>query len=80
MIEIETLLFTSLVRDDLFAWQERAAAAHAGKKCVRVDTWEIQNHPTPNGNTFTLYACTMVYEHVSKITGEARRGAIRQGG
>lgn len=77
VIEIETLLYTSLVRDDLFTWQERAFEAHVGKKCLRVDTWELQNHPTPDGSTFTLYACTMVFEHVSKVTGEARRGALR---
>lgn len=59
MIEIETLLYTSLLRDDLFAWQARAYEAHADRKCVRVDTWEIQNHPTPDGSTFTLYACTV---------------------
>lgn len=78
-MEIETLFYTSLVRDDLFDWQKRAFAANAGKQVARVDTWEIYQHPTPNGETFTLYACTIVLIDVQTEEGEMHRTGITKG-
>lgn len=73
-MEFDTLLYTSTERADLFEWQERVFEAHFGKQCVRVDAWEIQQHPCPGG-TFTLYACTIVLVTVMKEEGDARRTA-----
>lgn len=77
-MEIETLFCTSLVRDDLFAWQKRVAVAHPDKQCARVDTWEIHQHPTPAGKTFTLYACTIVLIKVQCEEGEMSRTGIQR--
>lgn len=57
----EVLLFTSLVRADLFTWQEQIGNERGGSDGV--DTWTITDHPLPDGTTTTLYACTMVYLH-----------------
>lgn len=72
---VETLLYTHIVRDELFIWQERVMKERGAP--LRVDTWQFDGHPTPNGEPFTLYACTMVLENTTKIEGEARRGALR---
>lgn len=72
MIGIETLLFTSNDRADLFDWQSRAMAAHPRKRAVRVDTWTIEQHPCPGGD-FTLYAMTIVLADVMQETGEMTR-------
>lgn len=76
MIEVETYLYTDIERAKLFEWQVRLFAAHPGKKCLRVDTWELQNHPSPGG-PFTLYACTIVLAEIDQGVGEMRRGALR---
>lgn len=62
MENVVTLLYTSIDRDDLFAWQHSIFESGNFIHCLRVDTWQIQDHPTPSGETFTLYACTMVFE------------------
>lgn len=74
MIEVYTLLWTGSIRVDMFAWQHRASEAHPEDRCIRVDTWEIHNHEAPGGEVYTLYACTMVFEHTTRINAEARRG------
>lgn len=71
-MEIDTLLFTSDDRAELFLWQERAMAAHPGKRVARVDTWTIEQHPCPGG-TFTLYAMTLVLVKVERTNGEMAR-------
>jgi hypothetical protein len=75
-MNFETLFFTSLNYADLFAWQDRARAAHQGKHVARVDTWTIDQHPTPGGERFTLYACTMVLVDILYVEGEMRRTGI----
>lgn len=75
-MDIETLFYTSLKRDDLFDWQRRVAAAHPDKHAARIDTWEIYEHPTPHGATFTLYACTIVLIDVHCEEGEMHRTGI----
>lgn len=59
------MLKTSLVREDLFAWLK-------GIDCnpVQVDTWTITDHPAPDGDTFTLYAMTVLVSR-SESVGES---------
>ncbi len=56
---VETLLYTHVVRDELFKWQDKVMRERG--QPLRVDTWQFEEHPTPDGATFTLYACTLVY-------------------
>lgn len=60
--DVEVLLHTSLVRDELFTWMDEVGKER-GYSALRVDTWTIADHPAPDGSTFTLYACTLVYEN-----------------
>lgn len=53
----KVLLYTSLVRADLFTWME---SLDISWNRAMVDTWEILDHPGQDGATFTLYACTVV--------------------
>lgn len=54
------LLYTALNRAALFTWQQKVMDDNPGLITWLVDTWEIPDHPTPGGETFTLYACTIV--------------------
>lgn len=60
-----TQLHTSLDRAELFAWQERITEQYSSWRVVAVDTWTIENHPTPSGETFTLYAMTLAFQRRS---------------
>lgn len=60
MRQVVTLLYTSLVRQELFDWQDSVFQEYGGSRVLAVDTWEFQDHPNPEGNPFTLYACTII--------------------
>ena len=71
-MDFETVLHTSLSRDDLYTWQARILELRGPRNVVRVDTWEMPDHPSPDGGTFTLYACTMVLALIRPQTWEGR--------
>lgn len=75
-MDIETLFYTTLDRNTIGDWLRRVNAAHPDKTPVRIDTWTIHNHPTPGGELFTLYACTVVLVSIDCEEGEMIRTGI----
>lgn len=60
MDKMRVILETGLERDQVLLRADLQVKDWS--KVQHYDTWTITNHPTPDGQTFTLYACSIVLQ------------------